>query len=155
MLRLMTALVLLGAAAQVPALTLGPVQGKAVIGRPLELVVMAGATRARSGHCPQAEVRYGDSRLPAAMVTLTTLPSGPVGWRVRTRLPVNEPIVTLRLRVGCNAPRSRRYLLLADQDETLRRGTRASQPVRARPASRSPAGPVAAPVSAGAAGRRG
>jgi hypothetical protein len=150
MLRLVGALVLLGAAAQASALTPGPVQGKAIIGRPLELVVMAGG-RARSGHCLRAEVSYGDSRLPDAMVTVAALPSG-AAWRIRAKPAVNEPIVTLRLRVGCSAPRSWRYLLLADQD---RRGSRAGQPVRAKPARLPAVRPVAAPVSAGAAGRRG
>lgn len=149
MLRRMSALALLTAAVQGYALTLGPVQGKAVIGRSLDLVVSAAAdgTDTESGQCPQAEVSYGDSRLPDALVTVSGLASGTAGWRVRASPPVNEPLVTLLLRVGCSALYSRSYVLLVDQDEPVRRGAATEPPARTRPVLDLPdASLVQAPV---------
>lgn len=142
MLKHATAITLLAAAGQVGALTLGTAQGQVVIGRPLELVVMAGAgaTDAATGQCLQAEVHYGDSRLPAAEVTVTTLApdeSGTIRWRVRASQPVNEPIVTLQMRVGCANAYVRSYALLADQDSAApppRRVPEATTRTRARAA---------------------
>lgn len=124
------ALALLAAAAHGHAVTLGAVQGKVTIGRPLELVVMAAAGEAlpESDACPQAEVSYGDSRLTAAELSVTGLTQGQPGWRVRASRPVNEPLVTLLFRVGCGAGYSRSYVLLADQD---------SKVAPARPAART------------------
>ncbi len=141
MLKHATAITLLAAAGQVGALTLGTAQGQVVIGRPLELVVMAGASDAAAGQCLQAEVHYGDSRLPAAEVTVTTLApdeSGAIRWRVRASQPVNEPIVTLQMRVGCANAYTRSYALLADQDSAAlsqRPVSEAAARTRARAAS--------------------
>ena len=126
------ALALLTAAAHGHAVTLGAVQGRVIIGRPLELVVMAAAGEAlpQSDACPQAEVSYGDSRLTAAELSVTGLMQGKPGWRVHASRPVNEPLVTLLFRVGCGAGYSRSYVLLADQD---------SKVAAARPAARTQA----------------
>lgn len=123
MMKRIGALVLLMAAAQASALTLGPVEGKVVIGRPLDLVVKAVADGAEpgTGQCQQAEVGFGDNRLSDADVTAISLPSPAAGWRIRTRTAVNEPLVSLVLRVGCQVSFSRSYVLLADQDDALAR----------------------------------
>lgn len=150
MLREMVALALLAsAAAQVTALTLGPAQGKAVIGHPLDLLVMveADGSAQEAEQCLLAEVSYGESRLPAADVTATRLANRPSGWRIRTRLPVNEPLVTLQLRLGCVSTHSRSYVLLADQDESLQAVSGTGPLARSRIVADAPdAGLTPAPV---------
>lgn len=121
MLKHATAITLLATSMQGHALTLGAAQGQVVIGRPLELVIMAGAgaSDAAGEQCLQAEVHYGDNRLPASEVTVTSLAPDGMGtprWRVRVSQPVNEPIVTLQMRAGCSSSYTRSYALLADQD---------------------------------------
>lgn len=163
MLKHATAITLLAAAGQIHALTLGAAQGQVVIGRPLELIVMAGAgaSDAAAGQCLQAEVHYGDSRLPAAAVTVTTLApdeSGAVRWRVRASQPVNEPIVTLQMRVGCSHSYTRSYALLADQASAAlppRRMPELAARSRARAASsEAPARSVAKPKASVQGGLR-
>ncbi|MEN9905360.1 MAG: hypothetical protein RLZZ555_1925, partial [Pseudomonadota bacterium] len=56
--------------------------------------------------------------LAATDVMATSLAPPAVGWRIRTRTAVNEPVVSLSLRVGCQASLGRSYALLADQDES-------------------------------------
>lgn len=136
---------LLAAAAQAHALTLGAAQGQVVIGRPLELIVMAGAGESFTAaeHCLQAEVHYGDSRLPAAVVTLTALAtdeSGTSRWRVRANQPVNEPIVTLQMRLGCSSSYTRSYALLADQDLAAPPAPRMPETAMRTPRSRALSG---------------
>lgn len=148
MLKHATAITLLAAAGQGYALTLGAAQGRVVIGRPLELIVMAGAgaSDAAARQCLQAEVHYGDSRLPAAEVTVTTLApdeSGAIRWRVRASQPVNEPIVTLQMRVGCSHSYTRSYALLADHDAAALPPQRMPE-LAARSRARAAAGDVAA-----------
>ncbi|MFN3610447.1 FimV family protein [Tepidimonas sp.] len=132
---------LLVAAVQGHAQSLGAVQGAVIIGRPLDIVVQSpGATGDDSGaQCVQADVRYGEMRLSPSDVSVTVERDAAQATgvlRVRTRLPVNEPFVTLELRVGCPMRLTRAYMLLADVE-----------PVRPAPPS-AVAAPVRAPSAA-------
>lgn len=131
MLRQAAAWAVLALAGHANAFTLGPAQGQILIGRPLDLRLRAeGAGFDADGvSCLEAELLYGDSRVPAATVTLTLLSAdaaGTAALRVRASQPVNEPIVTLLVSTGCSDRYTRSYQLLADQDPAmlaLERGT--------------------------------
>lgn len=131
--------ILLSTALSSPAVTLGLHNGVALLGRPLDLRVQVTLAPGESPNelCIRPEVFYGDSQVSSGNVT-ATLQQGPSGTeaslRIQSLQPINEPIVTVSVRVGCTSVFSRRYVLLAD-------------PVsEAAATSRSIGGPVAVPV---------
>ena len=101
------------------AVSLGPVRGAALVGRTLDLSVLA---RLDTGEdpaalCTEAEVAYSDTRIDSSKINVRTTPSGESGQaliRVTSSAIVDEPVVSLNLRAGCSAKNSRRYVLLAD-----------------------------------------
>lgn len=118
----------LTALAQMPsawALSLGNARGGAFIGRPLDVQI---AATHESGDpespCVEADVFQGDNRMAPGRVT-TRWESGPGGRasvRVSTDVAVEEPVVTVYLRVGCSNRVTRRYVLLAEQPVEPERG---------------------------------
>lgn len=101
------------------ALSLGPIQSPALLGQPLDIKVQAGmaSAEAAAGLCLHAEVFYGDVRVPPSAISATIQKVGRDGnsWlRVHSDQPINEPIVTVVLRAGCQTHYTRRYTLLAD-----------------------------------------
>lgn len=101
------------------ALTFGPVQGTALIGRHLNLAVTIQTQPEMSAGtlCAQAEVFYADNKVDPRHVQVTTEPTDRADWvtlRVLSASPVNEPVVTLQLRAGCEWEAIRRYVLLPD-----------------------------------------
>lgn len=111
--------ILLSTALGGSAASLGRHSGAAVIGRPLDVRVQALATGEEdlSAQCLKAEVFFGDNAVGPASVRTSVQRSAPdaeASVRIQTTIPVNEPIVSVQVRVGCNAPYSRRYVLLAD-----------------------------------------
>lgn len=101
------------------ALSLGGTQGSVIIGRPLDILVQSNidAEDAASGLCLEAEVLYGEARIPASAITTAIHRVGVDGsgaLRVRVTQPVNEPIVTVMLKAGCQQTFRRSYSLLAD-----------------------------------------
>lgn len=112
-------LVLVGVALQGAALTIGPAKGAAWIGRPLELNIPVQRDAPSEGAplCADAEVFFADSRQDPAQIQVQQDPTeqaGTVRLRIRTSTVVNEPIVNLTLRVGCEQKSQRRFVLLAD-----------------------------------------
>ncbi|MEP6825651.1 MAG: hypothetical protein ABI919_12635, partial [Ramlibacter sp.] len=105
------------------ALTLGRSQGVALIGRPLDLGVQIGldAGTEAASLCFDAEVFYADNRVDSGRVTTRVESSNGVSAtvRVRSTLPVDEPVVTVYMRVGCSQRVTRRYVLLAEQPGEL------------------------------------
>jgi pilus assembly protein FimV len=119
MLKLVTGAWLLAAATQSMAVTLGSVQGSAIIGQPLDLLVRSSISAADtvSALCLKAEVVYGDTPVALTDVSVTIQRLGMQesgALRVRVRPPVNEPVVVMNLLVGCNNPFRRQYTLLAE-----------------------------------------
>lgn len=111
--------ILLSTAVGGQAATLGRHSGAAVIGRPLDVRVQAllGPEEDLSALCVQADVFYGDSQVsPGSVRTVAqkAAPDAEASLRIQSSVPVDEPVVTVYLRAGCNAPFSRRYVLLAD-----------------------------------------
>ncbi len=156
MLKLAIGSALLVTATQVVAVSLGATQGSVIIGRPLDLLVQSSitASEAASGLCLEAEVLYGDTRVPATAITTGIHQTGGEGagaLRIRSTDPVNEPIVTLILRAGCTTSFRRSYTLLADEEPRVPAAlqpTTVQQTVVPRPAG--PAVPIPAPQSASA-----
>lgn len=110
---------LMALASHASALTLGNLQGSAIIGQPMDVLVRSTITAADtvSDLCLKAEVVYGETPVAAndVSVTIQRLGTQDTGaLRVRVRPVVNEPIVLLNLQVGCRNPFRRQYTLLAD-----------------------------------------
>lgn len=132
------------------ALTLGRAQGAVFIGKPLDLRVQVqfdAADEAQSA-CMDAEVFYGDTPLETAKINVVVEPAasaqGPI-VRVTSPVLVNEPIVTVNFRVGCQQKLSKRYTVFPEV------ATSVVEPPAPRTAARSPVAPVTLPVVPAAA----
>lgn len=153
--------ILLSTALSSSAVTLGRYSGAAVIGRPLDVRVQAllGPGDDPASLCIQPEVFYGDNQIaPAAVRSSVQRGAGEsdASVRVQVVLPVDEPVVTVYLRAGCNAVFSRRYVMLADvvsepavpAAATSLAVASAQAPVAA-PAPAAPAQPAVSPAAEG------
>lgn len=136
------------------ALSLGPLDSPALLGQPLDVRVQAGvaSAEAATGLCLQAEVLYGDVRVPPSAISTAIQQLGRDGkaWlRVRSAQPVNEPIVTVVLQAGCQTRYTRRYTLLADVAPLPQASLRApALPRIVSPAPRLVQAPVRLPAPA-------
>jgi hypothetical protein len=123
MLKIAVGSALLVAATHSLALSFGGTQGNVIIGRPLDMLVRGSIDVSESvaGLCLEAQLNYGDTRVPPSAITLAIQKVGADGsglLRVRSSLPVNEPVVSLMLKAGCESSFSRTYTLLADFETT-------------------------------------
>lgn len=135
------------------ALTLGRIQGAALVGQPLNLVVPvqieAGETAAAL--CFEADVFHADTRQDASRVRVRVEAGAqPASTQVRimSSAAIDEPVVTVYLRTGCGQQTTRRYLLLADLPSAVALPSAPSVPVLAPPATRVPPGASALDGSA-------
>lgn len=102
------------------AMSLGRQVGMAIIGRPLDISVEAGldSTGEDVPTCVAAEVFFGDNRVDASRVRVTSEPVSPgsskTTIRIRSVTSVDEPVVSVNVRAGCQQKTERRYVLLAD-----------------------------------------
>jgi pilus assembly protein FimV len=101
------------------ALSLGRSRGAAVLGRSLDVSVLATLEpqeEVPEASCFNAEVFYGDTRINSSNVTVTPLRTSPteLTLRVRSNTPIDEPFITLYMRATCGNSFSRRYVLLSD-----------------------------------------
>jgi hypothetical protein len=139
---------LLLAAAHGQAMTLGRAGGAVLLGQPLKLSVpiQLESGEAVSALCFEAEVFYGDTRQDASRVAVTSdhFPEKQsASVYVNSYANVDEPVVTVYLRVGCEYKSTRRFVLLADlASETVRPVT---QFAAAAPTVLPTVPPVAAP----------
>lgn len=141
------------------ALGLGKVGPHPLMGRPLDftvgLLLRPGETL--ESRCARAEVSFGDRVLPARAVRtrVETVPgSGERRVRVATSMPVNEPVVSIHLQLGCPPSLVKSYNVFADSPAAKRQAPLASADAR-RPAPRpetavSPVFAAAQPEAAGA-----
>ncbi|WKB52940.1 hypothetical protein [Eleftheria terrae] len=116
---LTTVVVLLGACADAAALGLGEARTSAFIGRPLDVTVPVRAEPGDgfSSECVNAEVVLGDAPLPSSSIQLQVSPGRTAGeWvlKLRTLVPVHEPIVTVNVSAGCVSRISRSFVAFAD-----------------------------------------
>lgn len=103
------------------ALTLGRAEGAVFVGKPLDLRVQMQADTGEElqAGCMGAEVFYGETLVDPSRVTVSIDgANGNAGRapaaRVTASVLVNEPIVTVNLRVGCQQKSSRRYTLFPE-----------------------------------------
>lgn len=101
------------------ALTVGSMRGAALVGQPLDVSVPVAleAGEDASSLCFDGDVLYADTRLDAGRVSVVpqvVSARHEVIVRIRSTTAVNEPVVTVNLRVGCAGAATRRYVLLAD-----------------------------------------
>lgn len=117
--RWMFGAVLAGAALGSSALTVGTVRNPVWLEQTLDIAVPVelDAGAASGELCAKAEVFYADSMLGASQVQIaqesTQVPES-VKLRITTSAPVNEPVVTVVLQVGCGQKVTRRFVLLPD-----------------------------------------
>lgn len=138
------------------AASLGRHSGAAVIGRPLDVRVQVSLAPGEelNALCLAADVRYGDTLLPSTVVTLSpqrTAPDAQASIRVQAARAIDEPIVMVNVRAGCNASHSRQYVFLADlapDTRTAQQPVAIPAPVAAAPLPSAEARPAPGASSA-------
>ncbi|CAN7408311.1 hypothetical protein LJR290_002508 [Variovorax sp. LjRoot290] len=162
--RLAAALFLFGLALDSPALTIGRPQGAVWIGKPLDVVIPLSLDAAEDGGalCLEAEVVQGDTRIADRSLTVSLEP-GPKASspriHIRSTVAVDEPVVNVNVRAGCDTKSTRSYVLLADvpSEPALPvlappSGARASSETPARAPARAPSRAAAGGASSGLEG---
>jgi pilus assembly protein FimV len=101
------------------ALSIGRARGNAVLGQPLDLSfeVRLDSPDDSSAPCISADILHGDTRVDPSRTRFSVEPAGSpqdVVIRMRSSVVVDEPIVSVVLRVGCQQNTTRRYDFLAD-----------------------------------------
>ena len=116
--RSICALVLAGWGALASALSIGPITGTTVVGRPLDLIAPIQFDEAGPGNgsgCVTAQVMYGDKAVVRTRVDVDVDAARQLAYaRISSAIPVDEPFVTVVLNAGCSRPYSKRYVLLAE-----------------------------------------
>jgi len=112
-------LILAGAALDGSAVTLGAAQGAAWIGQPLALnfPVTLDAGVDSGPLCPAADVFYADSLQEPGRIQIQSEPGATpdtLRLRLTSSAQVDEPVVRVVVRVGCQQKVSRSYVMLAD-----------------------------------------
>lgn len=135
-----TGCILLSTALSSSAVTLGRHSGAAIIGQPLDVrvQVLLATGEDLANQCLRADVFYGDVQVSPGAVRSTpqkTAPDAEASVRIQAALPINEPIVTLYVKAGCDTAFTRRFVLLADPlNEPVASTARAPAPSAALPA---------------------
>jgi hypothetical protein len=136
----------IGAASESGALQLGKHRGAAIIGQPLNIGIQAtvDSPEELAVGCVDAEVFYADNRVEKSRVRVSSEKSG-IGAdaliRVRTTVPIDEPVVTIYLRTGCVQKVEKRYVVLADmlsESAAATGGALPSVPAQMRPSNTGP-----------------
>lgn len=99
------------------ATTLGRLRGAAVLGHPLALTVplQTADENDANGLCVAADVYFGDSPIESSNVTARVEGGGAATYiRISVRKPVDEPVVTVYAKVGCQQQSTRKYVLLSE-----------------------------------------
>lgn len=150
------------AATNSTAMSLGRHRGAALVGRPLDLSVQAvlDAQDDITSLCLDADVFYADNKVDKSRVRVTAERVGSgtqdAVIRIRSSSLVDEPVVTMYLRIGCQQKTERRYVVLADlvsevvPDRNTPLGAQqlqVSPPTVTAPSAALPAGSLAAAQS--------
>lgn len=106
------------AAAGTFALGFGRAHVGSAMGQPFDATVLVriDAGDESPPSCVSADVFYGENRLPESAVTAKFEPGDGAERRVRVRgsVPIDEPVVSVYLTVGCNARITRKWVSFAD-----------------------------------------
>ncbi len=119
-LRTIFAIICFGSAATAAhSLTIGNIRGAVLIGKSVNvtLPVQLDTGEVASSVCAEAELYYADNRVDNSRVlTRWDAPDakGEAVLRIQSTVGVDEPMVSITIRVGCNRKTERRYVLLAD-----------------------------------------
>lgn len=110
---------LLSAAASSSAVSLGPMRGATVIGRPFDvtLTTQVDPSEGLAALCVAADVFFGDNQLPSNRVRISVDKGASAREaliRIRTNSAVDEPVVTVVVRGGCTQSYTRKYVLLTE-----------------------------------------
>ena len=111
---------LLTASSLSEAVSLGRYRGAAVIGRPLDLSVQAVLESAQETplSCVEADVFYADNKIEKSRIRITaekfSVGNPEALIRIQVATPIDEPVVTLVVRVGCLQKVEKRFVVLAD-----------------------------------------
>lgn len=143
------------------ALTLGRAKGAVFLGQALKLTVpvQVESGEGASAMCFEADVFYGDIRQDASRVRVGSEFSPQtqtVDVTVAAATVVDEPVVTVYVRVGCEGKTSRRYVLLAEPaPQAVPQPNRVRVPSATLPvAAAAPSGPVPQPEKVSSATER-
>lgn len=139
------------------ALTLGRARGAVLVGRPLELAIPVTLDAADpDGPCADGELFYGDQKLSRPPSVRWEPGANRQGaLRVSSPQVVDEPMVTLYLRVGCGQSVTRRFVLLAElPPEVEPAAPLVTVPARPSVAARQPRAGETAPRAAAEASPR-
>jgi pilus assembly protein FimV len=138
------------------ALSLGRSRGAALLGRPLDVAILATLDPQEAtpeANCFSPEVFYGDTRVGAQNVSITPVRTSPteLSLQVRSATPIDEAFVTVYVRSACGSNVSRRYVLLSDSpsEPALSQANTAAPLATVAPMVRVPsvsAAPTGAPV---------
>jgi pilus assembly protein FimV len=149
------------------ALTLGRASGSVFLGQALRLTVpvQMEVGEGSAALCFEADVFYGDTRQDASRVSVSSelLPkSQAANVTVSAQGAVDEPVVTVYLRAGCDGKTTRRYVLLAEMAAPVVASASSPLPASMKPQLQSranvvprdakPVQPPAAHVAASAPG---
>lgn len=101
------------------ALTVGRVRGVAWIGQPLSLSipVQLDSAATDTNLCAEADVYYADALKDPSRIRVQQTPGEQANThivQIDSAVTIDEPMVTVYLRVGCGQKVSRRYVMLAD-----------------------------------------
>lgn len=132
-------------AASASALSLGAAHGHVVLGRPIDLTfdIHTDPGTELDVACVQAFAQAGETQIDNSRLQITALPviaGRPPSVRIRSSIAVVEPILTMRLVVGCSGVVSRSYDFFAEVP--------ASQVASSLPLVITPPGTFAAPPPA-------
>lgn len=107
------------------AITMGRLRGASVLGQPLDLAIplQLGNGEDVAGLCVAADAYFGDLQVDSSQVsTHLGLFNGEAAIRLYVRRPVDEPVVTVYVKVGCQQQSTRKYVLLSEfASETQRK----------------------------------
>ena len=106
------------------ALTLGRIRGAVLVGRPLDVAVQVqlDASESAASLCFEADVFHADTRQEASRVRVRVEPTAQaqsLQVRILSSAIIDEPIVTVYLRSGCQQKITRTYVLLAELTSEL------------------------------------
>lgn len=104
----------LGSALPADAVTLGRARGAVLLGRPLSVAIPITLDQGEAEPCVQAELYQGDTRSGPIDVSVASVEGGVVA-RLRSGVIIEEPVVTIYVRVGCTQQYTRSYVMLAEQ----------------------------------------
>ncbi len=143
------AALLLGVAFNSCALTIGRMRGAAIVGQSLDVSIQAqlSADDTPGALCAEADVFHADTRQEPSRVRVSVegASAQAATIRVTSTAAVDEPVVTIYLKVGCNQKITRRFVMLADVPSEPAPVTAQNLPLIAAPAN-TPAVATAPPA---------